>query len=220
MAWYDLFSNFYDVALDGTYRSHREQASSALQLTPGMNVVDVGCGTGASFPALVKGVGAGGRVVGVDTSIGMLRKAEGRVRRNAWKNVQVVHLDPDDPIAPQKAAGSIGEVDRVLCFLSLSVIPNWQAVLAQWLSVLAPGGRLVIADVHSPQPGPYGRLVEVISRATLSRKSWEPLKAQCTDFELSWQASSWVLGGQFFVAGANSNSSPVKEATRPPAINY
>jgi demethylmenaquinone methyltransferase/2-methoxy-6-polyprenyl-1,4-benzoquinol methylase len=54
----------------------RKRAVAALQLEPGQTVLDVGCGTGASLSRLVAGVGATGRVVGVDQSPGMLGVGE------------------------------------------------------------------------------------------------------------------------------------------------
>ena len=88
----------------------------------------------------------------------------------------------------------------MVCFLSLSVIDTWSDVLQLWFKTLKPGGMLAIADVHNPKPGLHARLVELISRGTLSRKSWEPLEAQASSFTLAWQVSSWTLGGQFFIA--------------------
>jgi ubiquinone/menaquinone biosynthesis C-methylase UbiE len=205
MAWYDVFANFYDVSLDGAYREHRRQALEALQIVPGMTVVDVGCGTGASFPLLVDAVTPKGRVVGIDASIGMRTKAEWRTRRNGWRNVQL--LDVRELAAePQQLTAQCGPIDRVLCFLSLSVIPDWEAVLDRWFSALAPGGRLVVADVHNASPGLYARVVELISRANLRRASWEPLQARCSDFKLERQPSSWLLGGQFFVASGGRSA--------------
>ena len=192
--WYDAFANFYDASLDSTYREHRKQALAALAPEPGMTIVDVGCGTGASLPVLVEAVGPTGRVVGVDASAGMLRKAEARVRRNGWQNVQLRE------VGSEHAPAALGRIDRVHCFLSLSVIDTWREVLAGWWQALAPGGRFVIADVHNPAPGPYAKLVEVIASASLPRKSWEPLAERCQDFNLAWQPSSWSLGGKFFVA--------------------
>lgn len=201
-AWYDAFATFYDASLDNTYREHRKQALAALAPEPGMSIVDVGCGTGASLPVLVEAVGPTGRVIGVDASPGMLRKAEARVRRNGWQNVQLSEAGMERE--------ALGRIDRVHCFLSLSVIDTWQDVLASWWQILAPGGRFVIADVHNPAPGLYAKLVEVIASASLARKSWEPLAERSQDFELEWQDSSWSLGGKFFVASGSKPLAPTR----------
>jgi demethylmenaquinone methyltransferase/2-methoxy-6-polyprenyl-1,4-benzoquinol methylase len=201
--WYSVFASFYDVSLDGVYREHRSQALRALAVSPGMTVADVGCGTGASFPMLVDATGSSGTVVGVDASAGMLSKAAGRARRNGWQNVVLREAGRGTEATPQAIARELGPVQRVQCFLSLSVIDDWREVFEQWWSVLAPGGRFVVADVYNPKPGPYGRVVELVSRATLARRSWEALAERSSDFALDWQPSSWVLGGRFFVASGS-----------------
>ena len=198
--WYDKFANFYDLSLDKTYAKHRIQAADALDLQEGMTVVDVGCGTGASFPSLMAGIGESGRLIGADASAGMLKKAKARSRRMGWENVELLKVDVGDVEKRRAMREGLGSIDRVLCFLSLSVIDAYEDVLTEWFEALAPGGRLVIADVHNPNPGLYARLVEFISRGTLARESWTSLERESEDFSLAWQPSSWVLGGEFFVA--------------------
>lgn len=198
--WYDKFANFYDLCLDKTYAEHREQAADALDLREGLTVVDVGCGTGASFPSIMARIGGSGRLIGADASPGMLKKAAGRSRRMNWDNVELLKVEVGDVEKRRVMREEIGRIDRVLCFLSLSVIDAYEEVLDEWFNALAPGGRLVIADVHNPKPGLYARLVEMISRGTLARQSWVPLEAGSEEFRLDWQKSSWVLGGEFFVA--------------------
>lgn len=117
-----------------------------------------------------------------------------------WDNVELLKVEVGDVEKRRAMREEIGRIDRVLCFLSLSVIDAYEEVLDEWFNALAPGGRLVIADVHNPNPGMYARLVEVISRGTLSRQSWLPLEAKSEEFRLEWQKSSWVLGGEFFLA--------------------
>lgn len=209
-AWYDRFAAFYDVALDGVYAAHRKRAVQALGVAPNMTVVDVGCGTGASLPLLRAAVGEHGRVVGVDASPGMLRKAEALVRRRSFHNVELLQVGTEATSIAAIAA-RVGRIDRVLCFLSLSVIEPWQLVLNGWLDALPEGGVLTIADVHNPRPGPYARLVELIARATLARKSWEPLQERTTNFRLEWEPSSRLLGGAFFLASGTVMRGPARD---------
>ncbi|HVJ91298.1 MAG TPA: hypothetical protein VM580_15950, partial [Labilithrix sp.] len=65
MAWYDVFSRFYDASLEPLYREHRRRAIDALQVKRGSLVLDLPCGTGQSFTALATALGGTGRVVGV-----------------------------------------------------------------------------------------------------------------------------------------------------------
>lgn len=215
--WYDLFSTFYDAALERPYLAHRQQALDALAPGPGMTVVDVGCGTGASFPLLAAAVGPQGRVIGIDASPGMLGRARRRVQRNRWQNVELWECDAQTRQLPQEIAQRAGRIDRVLCFLSSSVITDFEQTFERWFDVLVPSGRFVIADVHHPAPNMFGRLVELVSRGRLQRRSWQLLERNATSFNLEWQKSSWRLGGQFYVASGMTRASSKAGSCSPAA---
>ena len=70
--------------------SLRKSAVEHLALQKGDRVLDVGCGTGASFPYLVQAVGSSGEVVGVEISPDMARQARKRVESHGWGNVRVL----------------------------------------------------------------------------------------------------------------------------------
>ena len=78
------------------------------------------------------------------------------------------------PEALQAAAGR-GQVDRLHVFLGMSVFPDMNAAFDRLWSVLAPGGRAVIVDVHAERLGLQGWLVNRIARADIRRRFWEPL---------------------------------------------
>jgi ubiquinone/menaquinone biosynthesis C-methylase UbiE len=87
LALYRSAAESYDRSIDRTARRYRRHAIEHLWLTSGDAVLDVGCGTGASFPWLSERVGPAGRVVGVDLSPEMLAIAAGRVRDLRLANV-------------------------------------------------------------------------------------------------------------------------------------
>src|SRR5205823_3630765 len=68
----------------------RQEALRHLELKQGDRVLDVGCGTGASFPYLVQAVGNSGEVVGGEISPAMAAEARKRVANNGWSNVRVL----------------------------------------------------------------------------------------------------------------------------------
>lgn len=72
------------------YAGLREEAIGALELHRRERVIDVGCGTGLSFPSLLEAVGWTGHVVGVDASPQMLRLARRRVDAHGRLNVTLV----------------------------------------------------------------------------------------------------------------------------------
>src|SRR5437016_2394526 len=90
---YDRYAPTYDRQLRQLRRIQegiRARAIRQLELTKGNIVLDVGCGTGASFAALVEAVGPDGRIIGIDQSTGMLGEARRRIERDRWANVEVI----------------------------------------------------------------------------------------------------------------------------------
>lgn len=200
MAWYDVFAPFYDASVEMHYRSQRALAAEALQLGPTSAVLDVPCGTGQSLPHLAA---PGRRIVGADLSEGMLRQARNRVERAGW-DATIVHADALtlDRAALDAAVGAPFVPDRLHVFLGMSVFPDLEATFANLWSLLAPGGRCVLVDVHAERLGPNGRLVNWIAGADITRRFWEPLERVGEGFERRALPSSIVHGGTLWLATA------------------
>jgi S-adenosylmethionine-diacylgycerolhomoserine-N-methlytransferase len=77
---------------------------------------------------------------GLDISLEMLKSARARLDDSA-KLVQA-----DATSFDQQALFGRDGFDRIMLSFSLSMIPDWQAALAQAVSLLAPGGSLHIVD--------------------------------------------------------------------------
>jgi SAM-dependent methyltransferase len=74
----------------GFIKPVRSRAVALLRLAPGARVLDVGCGSGGSFPYLAQAVGPSGRVVGIELSPSSADHARRRAARNGWRNVEVL----------------------------------------------------------------------------------------------------------------------------------
>lgn len=154
----------------------RRLAVQTLRLSPGDTVVDMGCGTGLNFPLLEERVGPAGRIVGVDLTDAMLEKARDRVDREGWANVELVRSDAADYAFP---AG----VDGILSTCALTLVPEYDDVIARGCDALRPGGRLAVFDLKEPACWPEWaiRAYVAISRPFAvtrdlgERKPWESI---------------------------------------------
>src|SRR5262245_48818151 len=92
-SWYDSLAWIYDPLTDLAFRYRRNQAIPRLEITEGLTVLDVACGTGLNFAAVAKRLGVTGTLIGVDYSEGMLERARRKIARRGWKNVHLVRAD-------------------------------------------------------------------------------------------------------------------------------
>ena len=188
-------ARLYDV-LSGerpVYRVGRVDAIARLRLRPGDRVLDIGCGTGLSFPLVRERIGDSGRLTGLDASPAMLGRAEQRVTTAGWTNVDLVLGD----------AGQLTDLvgsaayDAVLFTYSLSIIDDWRDVWAQALVALRPGGRAGIVDLSLPTGlgigwWPLARLAALAGGADPYREPWRALECELDEVTSSSHRSGHV----------------------------
>lgn len=200
MSWYDLFSRFYDASLEPLYREQRAVAAEALALAPGLSVLDLPCGTGQSFDVLAPAVGAGGALIGLDRSAGMLAKARARVARNGWTQVRLAQRDVMTLDAGPLAELHSGPVDRLHVFLGMTAFDDPDAAFARLWDLLAPGGRCVIVDAHAERLSLQGHMVNLMARADIRRPAWAPLERRAATMERHTLPSRPQHGGEIVMA--------------------
>lgn len=108
---------------------------------PGETLVDIGCGAGVDSILAARKVGASGRVVGVDMTAEMVRKATHNAVAAGVMNT-VFHEGEADrlPVGDGAADVVISNGAFNLCF-------DKPKVLAEVFRVLRPGGRVQMADI-------------------------------------------------------------------------
>ncbi len=136
----------YDFAIFYIYRliglrieTYRRRAVDLLRLKPGDRVVDLGCGTGLSFPLIVARIGPQGRLIGVDLTPEMLECAQARVEEAGWNNVELIQSDIADYGFPQG-------INAVFSTGAFGFVSEYDRVVEKVSRALVPGGRLVIVD--------------------------------------------------------------------------
>ena len=202
MRWYDLFSNFYDNSLEKLYFDSRKRAIELLDLKDGHTIIDVACGTGANFRH-IKATNKDISIYGTDFSAGMLEKAQNIIEKNNWKNIFLFQSDARNlniSLIEQHANKKV-KFDRVICMLGLSVIPEWEAVLDNLLTLLTENGKIVIVDVFAEKRNFNTWLVEKVAKADLDRKIWQTLEKMTTNFYREYlPVKENKVGGRLFVA--------------------
>lgn len=139
---YDFTANLYYLVGFREW-SYRRKAIAALRLRPGDTVVEIGCGTGLNFGLLQHEVGPNGRIIGVDMTDAMLDQARGRIKREDWSNVELVHCEAGQYEFPQKVNG-------IISTFALTLVPEFDDVIGRGAEALMPEGRWVVADLKMP----------------------------------------------------------------------
>jgi ubiquinone/menaquinone biosynthesis C-methylase UbiE len=130
------------VELDNPFTKTNRAAFivETLGLSPGMIVLDAGCGPGRLTVPLARGVGGSGRVVALDIQQGMLARAKTKVEAAGLANV--------DFLAAALGGGlPVDHFDRAVLVTVLGEIPNRADALAELYAALKPGGVLAIVEV-------------------------------------------------------------------------
>ena len=116
------------------------------RLAAGERVLDLGCGAGTDSLVAAQMVGADGHVTGIDMTAPMLAKARAGATEMGLANVEFVEAE-----AEQLPFGD-ASFDVVISNGVIDLIPDKDAVFAELNRVLAPGGRIQIADVTIQNP--------------------------------------------------------------------
>lgn len=202
MKWYDLFSNVYDTSLEKLYAESRKRAVELLKLKPGQTIIDIACGTGANFK-YIKATEIDVKIYGTDFSYGMLKKGQITIGKNNWNNITLFQSDARE-LTPGFIKNQLKKelyFDRIICFLGLSVIPEWEQVLDQMLCLLNKNGKIVIVDVFAEKRDFNTWLVEKFAKADLNREIWQTLKRKTHNFTHEYlPVKESKVGGKIFVA--------------------
>ena len=134
------------------YLFGRDRLIAGLAVPEGGSVLEVGCGTGRNL-ALIGRRWRGARLAGLDISAEMLVSA--RAKLGARAVLALGDATGFDPVALFGRA----RFDRIVFSYTLSMIPDWQAALAQAAPLLAVGGSIHLVDfgMMAGLPGPVRR---------------------------------------------------------------
>lgn len=107
----------------------------------GNAVLDLGSGAGLDVFTARHIAGPDGRIVGVDMTLEMIRKARANATTLGFDNVTFVEGDIED--LPLDAE----QFDVVISNCVLNLVPDKPAAFAEMLRVLRPGGHFCVSDI-------------------------------------------------------------------------
>lgn len=147
---YDRIENLLAI---GTGSWYRRQALLRAGLKPGMQVLDVGVGTGLVAKEAVGIVGDASLVTGLDPSLGMMSKAQ------LPTGVRLV----------QGRAEAIPLGNRSVDFLSMGYalrhLSDLSVAFSEFQRVLKPGGRICLLEISRPESHFQRLLLMIYMRA-------------------------------------------------------
>src|SRR5215469_2995519 len=140
---YARWAPVYDLVFGAVFDRGRRAAIAAADRVGG-RILEVGVGTGISLP----GYSRQNRIIGIDLSEAMLRKARRRVADLGLTNVEKLEVMDAEHLSFPDAS-----FDVVVASYVISTVPNPEATLDEFARVLKPGGEIVLVSRVGAEAG-------------------------------------------------------------------
>ena len=144
---YALWAPFYDLVFGAVFGQGRRAAIAVAEEACGFSsgrILEVGVGTGISLPEYAPK----NRLVGIDLSAPMLRKAHARVRERHLCNIDALAVMDAQQLALYDHA-----FDVVVAQYVITTVPDPEAALDEFVRVTRPGGEIVLVNHISAEAG-------------------------------------------------------------------
>ena len=163
---YARWAPVYDLVFGAVFeRGRLASIEAAEQACPSSGrILDVGVGTGISLPDYSRS----NRIVGVDYSEPMLRKARERVIEHKLDNVETLAVMDAAHLGFPDAS-----FDVVVAQYVITAVPEPEATLDEFARVLKPGGEIVLVNHIGAETG-LRRAFEQWFSPVARRLGWRP----------------------------------------------
>src|SRR5438477_4704500 len=160
---YARWAPIYDLVFSAVFAPGRRASIAAAERIGG-RILDVGIGTGISLIDYARS----NRVVGVDYSEAMLRKAHERVREHGLDHVAALAV-----MDAQRLGFADGYFDVVVAQYVITAVPDPERSLDEFARVVRPGGEIILVNHLGAETG-LRRLFERGFAPIARRLGWRP----------------------------------------------
>jgi len=140
---YAGWAPIYDVVFGAVFAPGRAAAVRAAERVGG-RVLDVGVGTGISLSQY----SSRNRIVGIDLSEPMLRRAKARMRRHPLTNVETLAV-----MDAERLGFADESFDVVVAQFVITAVPDPEAALDEFARVVKPRGEIVLVNHLGAETG-------------------------------------------------------------------
>jgi phosphatidylethanolamine/phosphatidyl-N-methylethanolamine N-methyltransferase len=158
---YAEFAPLYDKVFGKIFFSRLRHVIEALDIPRGAKVLEVGAGTGTSFPAYPRHC----EVTGIDLAPDMLARAQEKILENGWAHLKIMEMNALDLKFPDNS------FDYVMAFHVVTVVPDPIRMIQEAKRVCKPGGKIVIVNHFTSTFPLVGLLTEALDPVT-RRLGW------------------------------------------------
>jgi phosphatidylethanolamine/phosphatidyl-N-methylethanolamine N-methyltransferase len=158
---YARWAPVYDLVFGALFDRGRRAAIAAAEQVGG-RILEVGVGTGISLP----GYSSQNRIIGIDLSEAMLRKAQRRVADLSLTNVEQLEVMDAEHLSFPDASFDVVVANHVI-----STVPNPEAALDECARMLRPGGEMILLSRIGADAG-LRHLIELSLQPVVRRLGW------------------------------------------------
>jgi phosphatidylethanolamine/phosphatidyl-N-methylethanolamine N-methyltransferase len=173
---YARWAPIYDLVFGAVFDRGRKASIAAAERVGG-RILEVGVGTGLSLPDY----SWTSRLIGVDLSAPMLRKAKARAAEHRLTNVDGLAVMDAQHLGFQDEA-----FDVVVAQYVITTVPDAEATLDEFARVVRPGGEIILVNHLGAETG-LRSSVEQWFAPMARRLGWQP--------EFRWERlEDWAAG--------------------------
>jgi len=158
---YARWAPVYDLVFGALFNRGRRAAIAAAEQVGG-RILEIGVGTGISLP----GYSPQNRIIGIDLSEAMLRKAQRRVADHSLTNVEKLEVMDAQQLSYPDASFDVVVANHVI-----STVPNPEAALDECARMLRPGGEIILLSRIGADAG-LRHLIEFLLQPVVRRLGW------------------------------------------------